>query len=578
MSRHRADDAAGDHRRPPGLLVRARLPHPPALGRGGGGGDHAPGDVPARAGPAAVARGLRPALAPARPTGATARTRTASTSTSSSRSSSSPRPRTCRTSTCAASPPSASTPPPTTCRFEEDNWESPTLGAWGIGWQVLLDGQEITQFTYFQQAGGIDLAPISAEITYGLERIAMYLQDVDDVYELRWSPDVPYGEVRQEEEYELSRYSFELADVDLHRAALRQLPGRGLAGPRDAGRPRRAARLRLVPEELARLQRARRAGRHLREPARGHDPGHPQAGLRHRGAVRASAPPAARRPVAEFLLEVGCEEMPASWLPGPASEQLASASPSVAGRERLEPATCAWRSDAARLAGPAPAVVDRQADREEQVLGPALRVAKDAGAAWTRRGAGLRAQERRRPGRAAARRQGPRRPELNLVFVRKTRGGGPTVEVLPAVIAQCAARLAFPKRMSWDAWIDDGKGRSRSAGRSAGWWRCSTGGWCRSRSTSSWPASRGDVKVAIWRPDSPAIVICLSRQPGGIPIHARSFEEYQNAAWHKHCVMIDTTRSASERIKEQLATYLGARVNGGGLENEHCIGREVGLT
>jgi glycyl-tRNA synthetase alpha chain len=102
-------------------------------------------------------------------------------------------------------------------RFEEDNWESPTLGAWGIGWQVLLDGQEITQFTYFQQAGGIDLAPISAEITYGLERIAMYLQDVDDVYKLRWSKDVLYGDVRHEEEYQLSRYSFELADVELYR-------------------------------------------------------------------------------------------------------------------------------------------------------------------------------------------------------------------------------------------------------------------------------------------------------------------------------------------------------------------------
>jgi glycyl-tRNA synthetase alpha chain len=102
-------------------------------------------------------------------------------------------------------------------RFEEDNWESPTLGAWGIGWQVLLDGQEITQFTYFQQAGGIDLAPISGEITYGLERIAMYLQDVDDVYKLRWSDDRSYGEVRHEEEFQLSRYSFELADVDLHR-------------------------------------------------------------------------------------------------------------------------------------------------------------------------------------------------------------------------------------------------------------------------------------------------------------------------------------------------------------------------
>jgi glycyl-tRNA synthetase alpha chain len=112
-------------------------------------------------------------------------------------------------------------------RFEEDNWESPTLGAWGIGWQVLLDGQEITQFTYFQQAGGIELAPISAEITYGIERIAMYLQDVDDVFQLRWSPDRLYSEVRLEEEYQLSRYSFELADVDLHRRLFDSYLGEG---------------------------------------------------------------------------------------------------------------------------------------------------------------------------------------------------------------------------------------------------------------------------------------------------------------------------------------------------------------
>ncbi len=112
-------------------------------------------------------------------------------------------------------------------RFEEDNWESPTLGAWGIGWQVLLDGQEITQFTYFQQAGGIDLSPISGEITYGLERIAMYLQDVDDVYALRWSRDVRYRDVRHEEEFELSRYSFELADVELHRRTFEAALGEG---------------------------------------------------------------------------------------------------------------------------------------------------------------------------------------------------------------------------------------------------------------------------------------------------------------------------------------------------------------
>ena len=98
-------------------------------------------------------------------------------------------------------------------RFEEDNWESPTLGAWGIGWQVLLDGLEITQFTYFQQAGGIDLAPISVELTYGLERIAMHLQGVDDVYDLQWAPGVSYGEVRHREEVEQSKYAF--GEVDL---------------------------------------------------------------------------------------------------------------------------------------------------------------------------------------------------------------------------------------------------------------------------------------------------------------------------------------------------------------------------
>ncbi len=93
-------------------------------------------------------------------------------------------------------------------RFEEDNWESPTLGAWGIGWQVMLDGQEITQFTYFQQVGGVDLAPTSAEITYGLERIAMFLQKVDNVFDLQWAPGVTYREVRFREEVEQSRYAF----------------------------------------------------------------------------------------------------------------------------------------------------------------------------------------------------------------------------------------------------------------------------------------------------------------------------------------------------------------------------------
>ena len=93
-------------------------------------------------------------------------------------------------------------------RFEEDNWESPTLGAWGIGWQVMYDGLEITQFTYFQQAGGLDLAPISVELTYGLERIAMALQGVDNVYDLEWTKGVRYADVRLRDEIEQSKYVF----------------------------------------------------------------------------------------------------------------------------------------------------------------------------------------------------------------------------------------------------------------------------------------------------------------------------------------------------------------------------------
>ena len=105
-------------------------------------------------------------------------------------------------------------------KFEEDNWESPTLGAWGIGWQVMLDGLEITQFTYFQQCGGVDLDPISAELTYGLERIASFLQDKDSIYDIAWARDpetgriTTYGDVRLADELQFSVYNFEFADVE----------------------------------------------------------------------------------------------------------------------------------------------------------------------------------------------------------------------------------------------------------------------------------------------------------------------------------------------------------------------------
>jgi glycyl-tRNA synthetase alpha chain len=101
-------------------------------------------------------------------------------------------------------------------RFVEDDWESPTLGAWGLGWEVWLDGMEITQFTYFQQAGGIDLKPVSGEITYGLERITMYLQGVESVFDLKWNENITYGDVYHRNEVEFSKFNFEEADVEMN--------------------------------------------------------------------------------------------------------------------------------------------------------------------------------------------------------------------------------------------------------------------------------------------------------------------------------------------------------------------------
>ena len=117
-------------------------------------------------------------------------------------------------------------------KFEEDNWEAPTLGAWGIGWQVMLDGLEITQFTYFQQCGGIDLDLVPAELTFGLERLAAFLQNVDSLYDVEWTPGVKYADVRFQEEQQFSVYNFELADVptlwqlfDLHEKECQRLIG-----------------------------------------------------------------------------------------------------------------------------------------------------------------------------------------------------------------------------------------------------------------------------------------------------------------------------------------------------------------
>ena len=131
-------------------------------------------------------------------------------------------------------------------KFEEDNWEAPTLGAWGIGWQVMLDGLEITQFTYFQQCGGIDLDLVPAEITYGLERLVAFLQVKDSVYDIEWAPGFTYGDVRFADELQYSVYNFEMADID---------------DAVEAVRPAREARPRACSSSTIRSRRRRSASR-----------------------------------------------------------------------------------------------------------------------------------------------------------------------------------------------------------------------------------------------------------------------------------------------------------------------------
>ncbi len=123
-------------------------------------------------------------------------------------------------------------------RFVEDNWESPTLGAWGVGWEVWLDGMEITQFTYFQQCGGIDCRPVSIEITYGLERLAMYLQEVEAITKIQWNDNINYGDIFLQSEVEQCTYNFEASDADLlfklfalYEQEAQQLINRGLVFP-----------------------------------------------------------------------------------------------------------------------------------------------------------------------------------------------------------------------------------------------------------------------------------------------------------------------------------------------------------
>lgn len=353
-------------------------------------------------------------------------------------------------------------------RFVEDNWESPALGAWGLGWEVWLDGQEITQFTYFQQAGGLNLEPVSVEITYGLERIALALQDKNQVWDLDWLPGVKlsYGDIFMRQEIEHCTYYFEVADVDglkqtydVYEAECERALERGLVLPafdyvnkcshlfnvldtRGAiGVTERAGffhRMRNMTRKVAQAYAEQRET--MEYPMLDNGWNAPAV------VAPAAMPSELPADAADFLLEIGVEEMPAGDIAN-ALSQLETAAPALFDELRLSHDTLKVYATPRRLVVYAHKLAPRQPDLEAEVKGPPARAAFDKDGNPTRaaqgfaRGKGLDVADLR-----VAEIDGG---EYVVATVREE--GRHAVEVLADALPQFIAELKFGKSMRWNA-------------------------------------------------------------------------------------------------------------------------------
>jgi glycyl-tRNA synthetase len=352
-------------------------------------------------------------------------------------------------------------------RFVEDNWESPALGAWGLGWEVWLDGQEITQFTYFQQAGGINLEPVSVEITYGLERIVLALQGKDAVWGIDWNEAITYGDVRLRGEIEHCKYYFEIADVtglkqvyDIYEREYQRALAAGAVLPaydyvlkcshlfnvldtRGAiGVTERAAYFRRMRDMTRAIARAYVEQRQSLE--------YP---LLHKAKAWLPAPTPPPTPAstpapdvpADVLLEIGTEELPAADL-SEALTQLQTLAPALFESLRLDHAGIAVMGTPRRLVIHARQVAPRQRDEETWVKGPPASRAFDASGQPTQAAIGF------------ARGKGVPVETLQVreidggqyVMALVRQAGRPTAEVLAEALPELIASLKFGKAMRWN--------------------------------------------------------------------------------------------------------------------------------
>ncbi len=354
-------------------------------------------------------------------------------------------------------------------RFVEDNWAQPAIGAWGLGWEVWLDGLEITQYTYFQQVGGVTLDPVPLEITYGLERIAMALQGVKRVFDLKWDNFRSYGDVKFQDEVERSKYAFEYADVEmLHEQfdaterECRRVIGAGLVMPAHDMVLQMSNTFNLLDTRgaIGVTERQRFLGRTrdlAKEVANAYvkqreDLGHPWLkATPHRTIWPQSEPAAAAMPAASaqpetLLLEIGVEELPAHCV-SEGHDQLAKLAPELLKEARLSHGEVRVLATPRRLTLIVQNVAPAQAAIEENVKGPGAKIAIDKDGNPTQAGIAF----AKRFGLEAKDLQVIEEGKNSYVYARRFEAGKPAVDVLPELCRTLVSKLTFEKTMRWNS-------------------------------------------------------------------------------------------------------------------------------
>ena len=354
-------------------------------------------------------------------------------------------------------------------RFVEDDWESPTLGASGLGWEVWWNGAEVTQFTYFQQMGSIDLDPICAEITYGLERIALYLQDVDDFFEIRWNEHLNYGDVHRQSEVEYSTYNFEHANVDMlfelfstYEKETHACLDAGLVLPATDHVLKCSHTFNMldargiisVTERVSYIERVRRLAQRIARAyvKQREEMEHPLigkwaavGGICNPDASETQGSENITQETADLLFEIGTEEIPASYVP-PVLEQLRETTAKSLTNHRIPFGDVETLGTPRRITLSIKDIKTLQESEETEVVGPPKRIAYDENGEPTKAAVGF------------AKTQGVELTALRIVetergeyvAVSKLETGVPTREILKTLLTEWIEALRFPKTMRWE--------------------------------------------------------------------------------------------------------------------------------